>query len=63
MTPTPADATIIAQLQQQLEANEQQLRQLAATERALALAQLKIQVLEERLRQELIAKYASAARR
>jgi transposase len=57
MMPTPTDAAIIAQLQQQLKAKEQQLLQLAATERALKLAELKIQVLEERLRQELIAKY------
>jgi transposase len=57
MMPTPTDTAIIAQLQQQLKAKEQQLRQLAATERALKLAELKIQVLEERLRQELIAKY------
>jgi transposase len=57
LMPTPADTAIIAQLQQQLEAKDQQLRQLAATERALKLAELKIQVLEERLRQELIAKY------
>ena len=56
LTPTPSDAAIIAQLQQQLEAHAL-LRRLAATERALALAQLKIQALEERLRQELIAKY------
>ena len=54
MMPTPTDATIIAQLQQQLEAKDQQL---GAKERALGLAQLRIQVLEERLRQELIAKY------
>ena len=37
-----------------MEAKDQQL---GAKERALGLAQLKIQVLEERLRQELIAKY------
>jgi transposase len=54
MMPTPTDTAIIAQLQQQLEAKDQQL---GAKERALELAELKIQVLEERLRQELIAKY------
>ena len=59
--PTPGDAAIIAQLQQQLEAKDQQLeakdQQLGAKERALNLAQLKVLVLEERLRQLLIAKY------
>src|SRR5271168_1643298 len=54
MMPAPTDTAIIAQLQQQLEAKNQQL---GAKERALELAELKIQVLEERLRQELIAKY------
>lgn len=57
MMPPPTDpvaAAIITQLQQQ---KEQQLQQLAATERALELAELKIRVLEERLRQQLIAKY------
>ena len=48
MMPTPTDTSIIAQLQQQLEAKDQQL---GAKERALELAELKIQVLEERLRQ------------
>ena len=68
MMPTPGDAAIIAQLQQQLEAKDQQLeakdqqleakdQQLGAKERALHLAQLKVLVLEERLRQLLIAKY------
>lgn len=55
--PTPTDpvaAAIIAQLQQQLEAKEQQL---GAKDRALAYAQLKIQLLEERLRLQRIAKY------
>jgi transposase len=50
----PTDNAIIAQLQQQLEAKDQQL---GAKERALELAQLKIQVLEEHLRQEPIVKY------
>src|SRR5271163_4831400 len=54
MMPAPTDTAIIAQLQQQLEAKNQQL---GAKERALELAELKIQVLEERLRQELIARY------
>jgi transposase len=61
MMPMPGDAAIIAQLQQQLEAKDQQLeakdQQLGAKERALNLAQLKILVLEERLRRQLIAKY------
>jgi transposase len=55
--PTPTDpvvAAMIAQLQQQLEVKDQQL---GAKDRALEFAQMKIQVLEERLRQERIAKY------
>jgi transposase len=50
----PVAAAIIAQLQQQLEVKDQQL---GAKDRALEYAQMKIQVLEERLRQERIAKY------
>jgi transposase len=64
MMPTPTDpvaASILAQFQQQLEAKNQQLeaknQQLEAKERALEFAELKIQALEERLRQHLIAKY------
>lgn len=48
--PTPNDsvaAAIIAQLQQHLEARDQQL---GAEDRALEFAQRKIQALEERLR-------------
>ena len=52
--PTPNDpvvAAMIAQFQQQLEAKD----------RALEFAQLKIRVLEERLRQERIAKYGKGS--
>jgi transposase len=57
MMPTPTDpvaASILAQFQQQLEAKNQQLE---AKERALEFAEFKIQALEERLRQHLIARY------
>jgi transposase len=50
----PATAILIAQLQQQLDAQSQQLR---TQQSELDYARLKIQVLEERLRQERIAKY------
>ena len=50
----PVAAAIIAQLQQQLEAEKKRTQ---STKRELEFAQLKIQVLEERLRLERIAKY------
>jgi transposase len=64
----PIIAALIAQLQQQLDAQEQQLgtqtqqldaqaRQMRSTAHELQYAQLKIQVLEQRLRLALIAKY------
>jgi transposase len=57
----PIVAAFIAQLQQQLDAQEQQLdtqaSQMQSTARELQYAQLKIQVLEQRLRVALIAKY------
>ena len=45
---------IVAQLQAQLADKDQQL---ARKDRALALAEVKIKVLEERLRQDRIARY------
>ncbi len=57
----PVVAEIIAQLKQQLEAQSQQLdahqKQQQADARELAYARLKIALLEERLRQERIARY------
>jgi transposase len=52
--PDPILVELIAQLQQQLDL---QAKQMHSTESALQYAQLKIRVLEERLRQQLIAKY------
>jgi transposase len=52
--PDPASAALIAQLQQQLEARD---KQVELQTRELDYARLKIRVLEERLRQERIAKY------
>jgi exonuclease VII large subunit len=50
----PIVAALIAQLQQQLDT---QARQMQSAARELQYAQLKIQVLEQRLRLALIAKY------
>ena len=59
--PDPTLAGIIAQLKSQLADKDQQLagkdQQLAGKDQALALAEVKIKVLEERLRLERIARY------
>ena len=59
--PDPMLAEIIAQLQAQLAEKDQQLayrdQQLTRKDQALALAEIKIKVLEERLRLDRIARY------
>ena len=59
--PDPLLAEIVAQLQAQLAEREQQIaardQQLTRKDQALALAEIKIRVLEERLRLERIARY------
>ena len=55
----PSDAEIIDQLKQQLHAAE---HQLSTTEQRLQYAELKICVLEERLRLQRIAKYGPGSR-
>jgi transposase len=61
----PIVAEIVAQMRQQLDTQTQQLhaqeKQRQADARELAYAQLKIQVLEERLRKMRIAKYGKAS--
>ena len=68
----PIVAEVIAQMQQQLDAQSEQLnaasqqldaqqKQRQADVRELAYAQLKIQILEERLRKMRIAKYGNAS--
>jgi transposase len=68
----PIVAEVIAQMQQQLDAQSEQLnaasqqldaqqKQRQADVRELAYAQLKIQILEERLRKMRIAKYGKAS--
>jgi len=54
----PIVAELVAQMQQQLGAHEKQRQ---ADARELAYARLKIQILEERLRKMLIAKYGRAS--
>lgn len=54
----PVVVQLVAQLQQQLDA---QTKQLHTTSNALQYAQLKIQVLEERLRLARIAKYGNGS--
>jgi transposase len=54
----PFLAEVIAQMQQQLDASSQQLQ---LTSIALANAELKIKLLEERLRLARIAKYGNAS--
>ena len=61
----PIVAEVIAQMQQQLDTQSHQLdaqeKQRQTDARELAYAQLKIQLLEERLRKMLIAKYGKAS--
>ncbi len=59
--PDPALSEIIAQLQAQLADKDQQIadrdQRLSRKDQALALAEIKIKVLEERLRLDRIARY------
>jgi transposase len=57
-SPSPADAAIIANLQQQLGTAQQQLD---STQQGLQVAELKVQMREEKLRRQRIAKYGPSS--
>ena len=58
--PDPMLAEMIAQLEAQLAEKD---KQLARKDQAFAFAEVKIRVLEERLRKQRIEKYGSVAKR